>query len=95
MAKCRDRRLMVDVSSSLGEDRVLWDGCMKRRVPQNTLGRKIDNFCPTYAWTPSGALGAWCGADYMRMPDADRGRATPGHFALGAKQKGKNKRAAA
>ena len=44
---------MVDVSSSLGEDRVLWDGCMKRRVPQNTLGRKIDNFCPTYAWTPS------------------------------------------
>ena len=44
---------MVDVSSSLGEDRVLWGGCMKRRVPQNTLGRKIDNFCPTYAWTPS------------------------------------------
>ena len=53
MAKYRDRRLMVDASSSLGEDRVLWDGCMKRRVPQNTLSRKIDNFCPTYAWTPS------------------------------------------
>ena len=49
MAEYRDRRLMVDVSSSLGEDRVLWGGCMKRRVPRNTLGRKIDNFWSTYA----------------------------------------------
>ena len=53
MAKYRDRRLMVYVSSSLGEDRVLWGGCMKRRVPQNTLGRKIDNFWSTYAWNTS------------------------------------------
>ena len=55
MAKCRDRRLMIDVSSGLGEDRVLWGGCMKRRVQRNTLSRKIDNFWSTYAWTPSNA----------------------------------------
>ena len=53
MAKYRDWRLVRDVSSSLGEDRVLWGGCMKRRVLQNTLSRKIDNFCPTYAWNTS------------------------------------------
>ena len=53
MVKCRGRRLIVVMPSSLGEDRVLWGGCMKRRVQRNTLSRKIDNFWSTYAWTPS------------------------------------------
>ena len=63
MAKYRDRRLMVYVPSSLGEDRVLWGGCMKRRVPRNTLGRKIDNFWSTYAWTTSSDAENKCRAD--------------------------------
>ena len=66
MAKYRDRRLMVDVSSSIGEDRVLWGGCMKRTVPRNTLGRKIDNFWSTYAWNTS-ALQAFAPQLYKRF----------------------------
>ena len=38
--KYRNRRLMVDVASSLDEGVMLWGGCMKHSVPRSTLHRK-------------------------------------------------------
>jgi hypothetical protein len=37
IAPSRDMRLMADVSSSVGEDVMLWSGCMKHRVPRCKL----------------------------------------------------------
>ena len=33
IARSRDMRLMADVSSSVGEDVMLWSGCTKHRAP--------------------------------------------------------------
>ena len=35
IAPYRDMRLMADVSSSIGEDTMLWGGCTKHRVPRS------------------------------------------------------------
>ena len=37
IAPSRDMRLMADVSSSVGEDVMLWSGCTKHRVPRCRL----------------------------------------------------------
>ena len=44
--KYRNRRLMIDVASSLDEDVMLWCGFMKQGMPRNTLNRKSTTFVP-------------------------------------------------
>jgi hypothetical protein len=57
IAPSRDMRLMADVSSSVGEDVMLWSGCMKHRAPRCKVFKNRQLLSHLRLWTTSAAGG--------------------------------------